>query len=51
MSKQLAISSAISIMAMAIVVLYGPGIAQHVPQQDVTLHLPQLIGLNVLLPN
>ncbi len=52
MSRQLAISSAISIMIMAIFVLYGPGLAQHVgslPQLD--LHLPQVSGFKALLGN
>jgi hypothetical protein len=51
MSKQLAISAAISVMAMAICVLYGPGLAEHfgaLPQGGV---LPELSGFKALLGN
>jgi hypothetical protein len=52
MSKQLAISSAISVMIMAIFVLYGPGLAQHVglATQGV-LPVPELSGFKAMLLN
>jgi hypothetical protein len=50
MSKQLAISSAISVMIMAAFVLYAPGLIPHagsLPQAG--LHLPQVAGFKALL--
>jgi hypothetical protein len=51
MSKQLAISAAISVMIMAIFVLYGPGLAQHVGALPDSGVLPELSGLKALLAN
>jgi hypothetical protein len=51
MSKQLAISAAISVMAMAIFVLYGPGLAEHLGALPDGGLLPQLSGFKALLFN
>jgi hypothetical protein len=52
MSKQLAISTAISVMIMAAFVLYGPNLAQHLGGlSDSGLHMPQLTGFKALVAN
>jgi len=50
MSKQLAFSSAASVMIMAAFVLYAPGLSPHVGTLSAgALTLPQLTGLKSLL--
>jgi hypothetical protein len=48
MSKQLAISSAVSVMVMAAFVLYAPSLSTHVGALSGALNLPQLTGLKTL---